>query len=94
MRPTNNLKKQDSFRHILKSSASICESSDLQLFGTTTGIQSGPDTFAESRFGMTFLTILVVTEIVIVIVTVIVLGNLATGGSRWFQLVPGGSRCF
>ena len=51
------------FRHILKSSSSIYESSDSQFFRTTTGIQSGPDAFDESRFIMTFLTILVVIEI-------------------------------
>ena len=39
------------------------ESSHLQFFRTTTGIQSGPDAFDESRFAMTFLTILGVTEI-------------------------------
>ena len=39
------------------------ESSDSQLFRTTTGIQSRPDTFDKSRFGMTILTILEVTEI-------------------------------
>ena len=37
--------KQNSFRHILKSSASIYESSGSQFFRTTTGIQSGPDAF-------------------------------------------------
>ena len=55
--------KQDSFRHILKSSASMYESSGSQFFRTTTGIQSGPDAFDKSRFIMTFLTILGVTEI-------------------------------
>ena len=55
--------KQDFFRHILKSSASMCESSGSQFFRTTTGIQSGPDAFDKSRFIMTFLTILGVTEI-------------------------------
>ena len=55
--------KQDSFRHILNSSASMCESSGSQFFRTTTGIQSGPDAFDKSRFIMTFLTILGVTEI-------------------------------
>ena len=55
--------KQDSFRHILKSSASMYESSGSQFFRTTTGIQSGPDALNESRFVMTFLTILRVTEI-------------------------------
>ena len=39
------------------------ESSGSQFFRTTTGIQSGPDTFDKSRFIMTFLTILGVTEI-------------------------------
>ena len=34
------------------------ESSGSQFFRTTTGIQSGPDAFGESRFVMTFLTIL------------------------------------
>ena len=33
------------------------------FFRTTTGIQSGPDAFHKSRFAMTFLTILRVTEI-------------------------------
>ena len=39
------------------------ESSGSQFFRTTTGIQSGPDAFDESRFVMTFLTILAVMEI-------------------------------
>ena len=39
------------------------ESSDSQFFRTTTGIQSRPDTFDESSFVMTFLTILGVMEI-------------------------------
>ena len=39
------------------------ESSGSQFFRTTTGIQSGPDAFNESKFIMTFLTILGVTEI-------------------------------
>ena len=51
--------KQDSFRHLLKSSASMYEGS-----GSHTGIQSEPDTFEKSRFIMAFLgTILGVTEI-------------------------------
>ena len=41
----------------------MLESSHLQFFRTTTGIQSGPDAFVKSRFIMTFLTILRVTEI-------------------------------
>ena len=39
------------------------ESSGSQFFRTTTGIQSGPDAFDESRFIMTFLTILGVMDI-------------------------------
>ena len=39
------------------------ESLGSQFFRTTTGIQSGPDTFDVSRLVMTFLTILGVTEI-------------------------------
>ena len=39
------------------------ESSGSQFFRTTTGIQSGPDAFDESRYVMTFLTILGVMEI-------------------------------
>ena len=56
-------RKQDSFRHLLKSLASMYERSGSQFFRTTTGIQSGPDTFDESRFVMTFLTIFGVMEI-------------------------------
>ena len=39
------------------------EISGSQFFRTTTGIQSGPDAFDESRFIMTFLTILGVMDI-------------------------------
>ena len=39
------------------------ESSGSQFFKTTTGIQSGADAFDESRFVMTFLTVLGVMEI-------------------------------
>ena len=35
--------KQDSFRHIWESLASILKSSDSQFFRPTTGIQLGPD---------------------------------------------------
>ena len=38
------------------------ENSSSQIFRTTTGIQSPPGTFDKSRFIMTFLTILGVTE--------------------------------
>ena len=37
--------KQDSFRHILKSSATMCKSSDPWFFTTTIGLESGPDPF-------------------------------------------------
>ena len=40
------------------------ESAGSQFFRTTTGVQSVPDAFDESRFVMTFLTILGVMEIV------------------------------
>ena len=63
MRTSSNLEKKDSIRHLLKSSASMYESSGSYFFRTTTGLQSGPDAFDESRFVMTFLTILVVMEI-------------------------------
>ena len=39
------------------------ESSGSQFFRTTTEIESGPDAFGESKFVMTFLTILGITEI-------------------------------
>ena len=55
--------KQKFFRDILKSSASMYESSGSQLFRTTTRIQSGQDVFDESRFVMTSLTIMGVMEI-------------------------------
>ena len=57
------VEKQDFFRHILKSSANMYESSGSHFFRTTTGMQSGPDTFHESKFVMAFLTMLGVTEI-------------------------------
>ena len=41
--------KQDSFRHIWESLASILKSSDSQFFRPTTGIQPGPDTFGKLR---------------------------------------------
>ena len=46
----------------MKSSASAGENSGSQS-RTTTGLQSGPDAFDESRFIMTFLTIFHVTKI-------------------------------
>ena len=61
MRPSNKLENKHP-SDILKSSASMYESLDSQFSRTTTGIQSGPHAFEESRFIMTFLTILGVTE--------------------------------
>ena len=55
--------KQDSLRYLLTSSASTYESSGSEFCRTTTRIQSGPDAFDESRFVMTFLTVLGVTKI-------------------------------
>ena len=52
--------KQDSLRH--NSSPTMYESSGSQ-FLTTNGIQSASDVFYESRFVMTFLTILVVIKV-------------------------------
>ena len=54
--------KQELFRHLLKISDSMYESSGPQFLRTTTKIQSGPKAFEESRSVMTFLTILGVTE--------------------------------
>ena len=62
MRPSNNLENKTPL-DTLQSSGSMYESSGSQFFKSTTGIQSGPDAFDESRFVMTFLTILGVTEI-------------------------------
>ena len=45
--------KQDSFRHTLKSSASIHESSGSQFYRTTTGIQSGPGHFRRGMLSHT-----------------------------------------
>ena len=52
MRPSDNLEHK-----------TLSESQGSQFFRTTTGIQSGPNSFDESRFIMTFSTILGVTEI-------------------------------
>ena len=46
--------KEDSFRHILKSSAGMYESSGSQFFRTITGKESRPDNFDESWLVMTF----------------------------------------
>ena len=47
----------------MKSSASMYKGSSPQFFRTTTVISLGPGAFVESRFIMTFLTILGATEI-------------------------------
>ena len=62
-RPFQQFRKQNSFWNILNSSASMYESSGSQFFRTTIGIQKSPDAFDESKFVMTFLTILGVREI-------------------------------
>ena len=61
MRPSNNLENKalsDTYWRF-----NMYESLGSQFFTTTTGIQSGLDAFDESRFVMTFLTTLRVTEI-------------------------------
>ena len=55
--------KQGSYRHMLKSSARMYESSGSQFLRTTTSMQSRLKVFYKSRFAMIFLTILGVTEI-------------------------------
>ena len=55
--------KQDSFRHILKSTCSKYESSNPHFFRSTTRIKSEPEAFDESRLVMNFLTNVGVTEI-------------------------------
>ena len=55
MRPYYSLEK-DSFRQISRSLASMHESSGSHFLRTTTGIQSEPDAFNNSRLIMTFLT--------------------------------------
>ena len=62
MRPSNYLENK-TFRHILKSSASMYESSGSQFFRTTTRLQSRPGAFDKSRLVMTFVTNLEITEI-------------------------------
>ena len=54
---SNNPGKQDSFKHILKNSASMYESLGSQFFRTTTLIQSGPDAFEESNFVMKYYAV-------------------------------------
>ena len=62
MRPSNNLENKIP-SHILKSSASMYQSSGSQFFRTTTEIQMPlMNDFDESKFVMIFLTILGVTE--------------------------------
>ena len=58
--------KQDSFRHILKSLASMYESSGSHFFRITARIQSDTGAFDESRLIITFLTNLGVRRILCV----------------------------
>ena len=46
--------KQDSSRHLLKSTVRIYEISGSHFFTTTTGIQSGLDTFGKPKMTITF----------------------------------------
>ena len=62
MRRSNNVENKIS-SETLKSSVNLYESLGSQFFRTTTGIKSVPGIFDESRLVMTFLTKLVVTEI-------------------------------
>ena len=59
MRPSNNLENKnpsDTYWRVQQ----VCMKAQVQFrfFWITTGIQSGPDAFDESRFVKTFLTIL------------------------------------
>ena len=53
----------NSVRHILKSIASMHESSDSQFVRTATGTQSGSDAFDKSRLVVKFLMNLGITSI-------------------------------
>ena len=53
MRPSNNLENNTPLDKFWRVQNSMYESSGLQFFKTTTGVQSGPDAFDESRFVMT-----------------------------------------
>ena len=48
--------KQDSFNYVLNRSTNMYERSRSQLFRIATGVQSGPDAFAESRLLIIILT--------------------------------------
>ena len=63
MRPPKNAENETPSETYWKSSDSMHGSSDSQFFRTTTEIQSEPETFYESGYVMTFLTILGVTEL-------------------------------
>ena len=54
--------KQDSFRHLLKISLSMYDTSGSQFLKNTTGIQSGLEVLDKPRLAMTFLTKLTVIE--------------------------------
>ena len=62
MRPSNNLVSK-TLQTYIEEFTNMYERSGAQFFRTLTGIQSGPEAFDESRFVMTYLTILGVTEI-------------------------------
>ena len=59
MRPSSNLENKalsDTYWKV-EPAASMDEISGPQLFRNTTGIQSGPDAFDESRFVVSFITL-------------------------------------
>ena len=62
---TNTGTTDETFQQVqdLKTRVQLAESSGLHFFRTTTEIKSGPDASNESRFAMTFLVNLGVTEI-------------------------------
>ena len=63
MKPSNNLENKTPSDSIQL----VCKKVQVQFFRTTTKIQSGTNAFDESRFDMTFLTILGVTEILYIV---------------------------
>ena len=63
MRPLEQSGKLNSVRHILKSIASMYESSDSQFVRTAAGTQSGSDAFDKSRLVVKFLMNLGITSI-------------------------------
>ena len=63
MKSSKNMKNKALSETSWKVKLAWYENSDSQLFRNNIRIQSGPDAFAKSKFVMTFLKILGVTEI-------------------------------